>query len=89
MRMGCHSHDLPAAITDADLVWWYESEVDSVLEALFVANDKVVVRNSIPLIIQQVVAQAQAGDEIVIMSNGGFGGIHTMLINSLGMHEEP
>jgi len=70
-------------------VWWYELEVNSsVLETLFTANDKVAVRNSIPLIIEQVVAQAQAGDEIVIMSNGGFGGIHTTLINSLGMREE-
>lgn len=89
MRMGCHSDDLPAAIADADYVWWYELEVNSsVLETLFTANDKVAVRNSIPLIIEQVVAQAQAGDEIVIMSNGGFGGIHTTLINSLGMREE-
>lgn len=88
MRMGCHSDELPAAIIEADLVWWYEAEANSVLETLFVANDKVVVINSIPLIIEQVVAQAQAGDEIVIMSNGGFGGIHNSLINALSGHKE-
>ena len=88
MRMGCHSQDLPAAITDADLVWWYEDEVDSsILKTLFVDDDKVVVRNSIALIIEQVVAMAQADDEIVIMSNGGFGGIHTSLISALGIRD--
>jgi UDP-N-acetylmuramate: L-alanyl-gamma-D-glutamyl-meso-diaminopimelate ligase len=84
MRMGCHSNDLPVAVADADCVWWYESEENSgVLKTLFIDNDKVVVRNSISIIIEQVVAQAQAGDEIVIMSNGSFGGIHTSLISAL------
>ena len=84
MRMGCHSNDLPVAVADADCVWWYESEENSgVLKTLFIDNDKVVVRNSISIIIEQVVTQAQAGDEIVIMSNGGFGGIHTSLISAL------
>ena len=84
MRMGCHSNDLPVAVAGADCVWWYESEENSgVLKTLFIDNDKVVVRNSISIIIEQVVTQAQAGDEIVIMSNGGFGGIHTSLISAL------
>ena len=84
MRMGCHSDNLPASIADADLVWWYESQSDSdVLQTLFVGSDNVKVLNNIPLIIEQVVAQAKAGDDIVIMSNGGFGGIHKLLVNAL------
>lgn len=84
MRMGCHSDALPASIADADLVWWYEPPSDdSVLQALFVDDDKVAVVNSIPCIIEQVVSQAKAGDDIVIMSNGGFGGIHALLISAL------
>jgi UDP-N-acetylmuramate: L-alanyl-gamma-D-glutamyl-meso-diaminopimelate ligase len=30
-----------------------------------------------------LVAEAQAGDDIVIMSNGGFGGIHQKLLQAL------
>ncbi len=84
MRMGCHSDNLPASIADADLVWWYEAQDDSqVLQTLFTHSDNVEVLNHIPLLIEQVVAQAKAGDDIVIMSNGGFGGIHALLINAL------
>lgn len=84
MRMGCHSDNLPASIVDADRVWWYESQGDSdLLQTLFVDSEQVEVLNSIPLIIEQVVAQAKGGDEIVIMSNGGFGGIHALLISAL------
>lgn len=84
MRMGCHTDSLAAAIADADLVWWYESQDDSeTLQTVFDGREDVLVRKSIALIIDQVSAQAKANDEIVIMSNGGFGGIHSLLINAL------
>ena len=84
MRMGCHTDSLAAAITDADLVWWYESQDDSeTLQTVFDGREDVLVRKNIALIIEQVSAQAKADDEIVIMSNGGFGGIHSLLINAL------
>ena len=34
-------------------------------------------------IIDDVTANAQAGDAIVVMSNGGFGGIHGKLVTAL------
>ncbi|MCC6375379.1 MAG: UDP-N-acetylmuramate:L-alanyl-gamma-D-glutamyl-meso-diaminopimelate ligase, partial [Moraxellaceae bacterium] len=34
-------------------------------------------------IIEEVSSQAQSGDAIVIMSNGGFGGIHGKLVRAL------
>ena len=84
MRMGCHTDSLAAAIADADLVWWYESQDDSeTLQTVFDGREDVLVRKNIALIIEQVSAQAKANDEIVIMSNGGFGGIHSLLINAL------
>ena len=33
---------------------------------------------------QQLVAEAKAGDHILVMSNGGFGGIHARLLSALG-----
>ena len=37
----------------------------------------------IDTIVQTVAAEAQAGDLIVVMSNGGFGGIHGKLLKAL------
>jgi UDP-N-acetylmuramate: L-alanyl-gamma-D-glutamyl-meso-diaminopimelate ligase len=34
-------------------------------------------------LIAQVLAQAQAGDHVLCMSNGGFGGIHERLLAQL------
>jgi UDP-N-acetylmuramate: L-alanyl-gamma-D-glutamyl-meso-diaminopimelate ligase len=34
-----------------------------------------------------VVAQARGGDRILVMSNGGFGGIHARLLDALGRRE--
>jgi UDP-N-acetylmuramate: L-alanyl-gamma-D-glutamyl-meso-diaminopimelate ligase len=31
----------------------------------------------------QVAAEAKAGDQLVVMSNGGFGGIHQKLLDKL------
>jgi UDP-N-acetylmuramate: L-alanyl-gamma-D-glutamyl-meso-diaminopimelate ligase len=42
--------------------------------------------NSVNEIIQQVVSQAMKGDVIVVMSNGGFDGIHEKLLAKLAGH---
>jgi len=34
-------------------------------------------------VIAQVLAQVQAGDHLLCMSNGGFGGIHARLLSEL------
>ena len=89
MRMGTHSALLPDAITPADQVYWYEPAAGTAadnttpLAQLFVEADSVAVYHSVAAIIEQVVGAAQAGDHIVIMSNGGFGGIHGLLVDAL------
>jgi UDP-N-acetylmuramate: L-alanyl-gamma-D-glutamyl-meso-diaminopimelate ligase len=37
----------------------------------------------IPAIIDTIVREHQVGDVVVLMSNGGFGGIHTKLLSAL------
>jgi UDP-N-acetylmuramate: L-alanyl-gamma-D-glutamyl-meso-diaminopimelate ligase len=41
------------------------------------------VAGSVDEVIAQVVAAAQAGDHVLCMSNGGFGGIHAKLLTAL------
>jgi UDP-N-acetylmuramate: L-alanyl-gamma-D-glutamyl-meso-diaminopimelate ligase len=33
--------------------------------------------------VADIVQQARAGDHILVMSNGGFGGVHQMLLDAL------
>ena len=41
------------------------------------------VADNVDTLVSLVLAQAQPGDHILCMSNGGFGGIHQKLITSL------
>jgi UDP-N-acetylmuramate: L-alanyl-gamma-D-glutamyl-meso-diaminopimelate ligase len=41
------------------------------------------VADSIDELVRQVAAAARPGDQIVCMSNGGFGGIHARLLDAL------
>ncbi len=85
MRMGAHKDSLAVSAEDANQVIWYQPEgLDWDLEPV-IANSPVpakVMRN-IDAIVAEVGAAATPGDAVVIMSNGGFGGIHGKLVNAL------
>jgi len=46
-------------------------------------GDKVVVKNDLNELIESIAAVARSGDQILVMSNGGFGGIHEKLLKRL------
>jgi UDP-N-acetylmuramate: L-alanyl-gamma-D-glutamyl-meso-diaminopimelate ligase len=46
-------------------------------------GNKAQVAASIDELVKQVMAQVQAGDHLLCMSNGGFGGVHDRLLNAL------
>jgi len=46
-------------------------------------GDKVTVCHQIDDCVKEAVAHAKAGDTILVMSNGGFGGIHGKLLAAL------
>lgn len=85
MRMGVHQAALPLSLALADLVYLYEpANANWSLEALTRAlTPKATLTQDIDTLVSQLCEQAQRGDSIVIMSNGGFGGIHDKLINAL------
>jgi len=80
MKLGIHGDALGAALGGADRVWvyrpvglgWNPAEALRSLRGLVIGDD-------IDAIVESVVAQARSGDRIVVMSNGGFGGIHGLL----------
>jgi UDP-N-acetylmuramate: L-alanyl-gamma-D-glutamyl-meso-diaminopimelate ligase len=85
MRMGEHRAQLAAATGDADLVYWFQPPgMDWSLESV-IADSAVpaVLAGDIDELARQAAAAARPGDQIVIMSNGGFGGIHQQLLAEL------
>jgi UDP-N-acetylmuramate: L-alanyl-gamma-D-glutamyl-meso-diaminopimelate ligase len=84
MKLGAHSADLGAALEQADMVWLLQPEdlpwrlADAMGEraGLHIATD-------IDSIVAGVTSVAQPNDDIIIMSNGGFGGIHGRLCAAL------
>jgi UDP-N-acetylmuramate: L-alanyl-gamma-D-glutamyl-meso-diaminopimelate ligase len=53
-------------------------------EALAPLGEVALVCGSIEALVASVKAHARAGDHVLCMSNGGFGGIHTKLLGALG-----
>jgi len=85
MRMGSHKDGLAHSARLADEVIWYQPEgldwdLQPVVEA---APNKSQVSRSLDEIIQRIVQEAGEGDAVVIMSNGGFGGLHHKLLAAL------
>jgi len=85
MRLGAHRERLPHCTRDADRVLWFQPVgVDWDLESVAAASQaESVVYRSTAEIIAALVSDARAGDRIVIMSNGGFEGIHARLVAAL------
>ena len=85
MRLGSHMAALPASVADASQVFWYQpAGLDWSLDG--VVSDSPVpaqVASDLDAIVEQVVAAATPQTRVVVMSNGGFGGIHQRLIQAL------
>jgi UDP-N-acetylmuramate: L-alanyl-gamma-D-glutamyl-meso-diaminopimelate ligase len=89
MKLGAVKEALPASLQEADLVFAYgaTSGKDALgwdlAQTLSPLGAKAQTFHDLPHLVAQVVAHAQAGDHILVMSNGGFGGVHTLLLNAL------
>lgn len=86
MRMGSHKEGLAHAARLADEVIWYQPEgldwdLQPVVDA---ATNHAHVSRSLDEIITRIGNEAGEGDAVVIMSNGGFGGLHQKLLHALG-----
>lgn len=85
MRLGTHKEHLADSLKEADQVWLYQPtglnwDLNAVLAGL---GCKGQLLQDIDELATQVADAAQAGDHILIMSNGGFGGIHDKVLAAL------
>jgi UDP-N-acetylmuramate: L-alanyl-gamma-D-glutamyl-meso-diaminopimelate ligase len=85
MRMGVHSQTLAPSLAGADQVFvhapadlgWDASVITAAL------GERAVLTADIPALLQALLAAVRAGDHVLIMSNGGFGGLHGKLLAAL------
>jgi UDP-N-acetylmuramate: L-alanyl-gamma-D-glutamyl-meso-diaminopimelate ligase len=86
MRLGVHRDTLAPALQTADQVWLFRPpdlgwDLGQVVTAL--GPDKARSVDSIDALVDGLAAELKAGDQVLIMSNGGFGGLHTRLLARL------
>ena len=85
MRMGVHRDTLAPALAGADQVWLYAPadlgwDVGAVAQAL---GERAQVRSEVATLAADLAKAARPGDHVLIMSNGGFGGLHGKLLAAL------
>ncbi|WP_438971127.1 UDP-N-acetylmuramate:L-alanyl-gamma-D-glutamyl-meso-diaminopimelate ligase [Methylophaga sp.] len=85
MKMGVHQDSLAQSLIqadrvlllqDSDLKWSLKQVTDEL-------GQHVSVFDSVEAIVTTLQKEAQQGNEILVMSNGGFGGIHQLILNAL------
>jgi UDP-N-acetylmuramate: L-alanyl-gamma-D-glutamyl-meso-diaminopimelate ligase len=85
MRMGVHRATLAPSFAGADQVWLYAPadlgwDVQAVAAEL---GGRAQVRREIDPLVRDLAAAARRGDHLLIMSNGGFDGLHAKLLAAL------
>ena len=84
MKLGTMKAALPDSLREADQVFCYAGGVDwDVAAALAPLGDKLRVDQDLDRFATAIAAAARDGDHILVMSNGGFGGIHQKLLDLL------
>jgi UDP-N-acetylmuramate: L-alanyl-gamma-D-glutamyl-meso-diaminopimelate ligase len=84
MKLGTMKSQLPWSLEAAELAFCHSGGLDwDAAEALSPMGARARVARNIDELVQQVTGAARAGDHIVCMSNGGFGGVHTRLLTAL------
>ena len=90
MRLGVHRDELADALRAADQVLLFRpADIGwDPRGALAVLEGRVAVFDTVGAIVEQLAGEADAGDHVLIMSNGGFEGIHERLLDALRARED-
>ena len=84
MKRGVMKDVLPPSFAQADRVYIYTSGIGWDARSLFaLLGARARCEEDLEALIGAIVAEARAGDHILVMSNSGFGGIHDKLLDRL------
>jgi UDP-N-acetylmuramate: L-alanyl-gamma-D-glutamyl-meso-diaminopimelate ligase len=86
MQLGVHRDTLAASLAGADETWLYAPPQIgwNVSQAVTALGARVHVIDDLDALVNALSTHLRAGDHVLIMSNGGFGGLHTRLLEILG-----
>ena len=85
MKLGVMKAALPDSLVDADQVFCYGANLGwDAREAFAPIATKAQVYDDMAAMVEAIGASAKSGDHVLVMSNGGFGGVHQKLLERLG-----
>jgi UDP-N-acetylmuramate: L-alanyl-gamma-D-glutamyl-meso-diaminopimelate ligase len=75
MKLGVHNDALAASLSEADLVWMFRpTGMDANFEAsLAPLGDQLQLFDDYDKLVSDMSAKVLSGDQVIFMSNGGFG----------------
>jgi UDP-N-acetylmuramate: L-alanyl-gamma-D-glutamyl-meso-diaminopimelate ligase len=86
MKLGTMKDALPGSLAEADLVYGFGSEQAlgwNLGQALAPLGARAGAYEDLDALVAAIAGAAQPGDHVLVMSNGGFGGIHDKLLKAL------
>lgn len=84
MKLGVMKDALPGSLKEADMVFCYGANLGwDAAVTLAPLGNRVTVKEDIDELVEAITASARPGDHVLVMSNGGFGGIHEKLLKCL------
>jgi len=85
MKQGVMKDQLPASLAVADRVFLYSAGLGwDASAALRPLGERARCFDQLDPLVAAIAAEARPGDHVLVMSNGGFGGIHEKLLAALG-----
>jgi UDP-N-acetylmuramate: L-alanyl-gamma-D-glutamyl-meso-diaminopimelate ligase len=84
MKLGAMKAQLPWSLEEADLAFCLQGDYGwDAAQALAPMGAQAQVADTVDKLVALVAKAAQPGDQVLVMSNGGFGGIHDKLLAAL------
>jgi UDP-N-acetylmuramate: L-alanyl-gamma-D-glutamyl-meso-diaminopimelate ligase len=81
MKLGVMKDALPGSLADADRVFCYSANLGwDPAGALRPLGERAVTEADLATLVESIAQAARTGDHVLVMSNGGFGGIHDKLL---------
>jgi UDP-N-acetylmuramate: L-alanyl-gamma-D-glutamyl-meso-diaminopimelate ligase len=85
MKLGVHREQLAPALAAADRVWFLNSpdmgwDLPGAVAGL---GERAHFASDVDSLVKGLADDSRAGDHILVMSNGGFGGLHDKLLAAL------
>lgn len=83
MKMGVWKNNLAQSLLEADQVFCFTGDAQWAQAALDTLGTKACCYDDLSQLVKSIATFTQSGDHILIMSNGGFGGIHEKILSAV------